>query len=129
VLAEANRNINNGRYDGADFETQCDSTVYTSYTSLDWKGEGYYRFQEPAGTMLPETFPGYGHCATGRTGWLNGIHPEDIGVEYIMTACFGENHNNCLNTESITVTRCPDGGYVYKLPQTGCVRRYCGFTP
>ena len=56
-----------------DFMCFCDAEG-RSYTSPRWQGAGYYRFLEPAGTMLPEKSPGYYHCGTRSVGWLNGTH-------------------------------------------------------
>ena len=46
LLDDASRN------DEYEFGYNCDKTGY-SYQSPDWKGTGWYRMVEPAGTMIP----------------------------------------------------------------------------
>ena len=42
------------------------------YTSLDWKGPGWYRVVDPAGSMLAESVEGIDeyHCGTQGAAWL-----------------------------------------------------------
>ena len=91
-----------------------------------WQGSGYYRFVEPAGTMMPESSPGERHCGTGRSGWLNGQHPTELGQEKALEVCFDFVNNICDQRRNITVTKC-DGFYVYYLVDVpSCNNRYCG---
>ena len=92
-----------------------------------WKGDGYYRFMEPSGTMMPEASPGVYHCGTTYAGWLNGHHPEEVGLEVEMEACFDNiNSGDCYYSTNITVTKCNGGYFVYHLVDTPYRnRRYC----
>ena len=90
-----------------------------------WKGNAYYRFEEPAGKRMPEVSPGENHCGTDSPGWLNGKHPTELGLEVEMEACFDDNSDACNLRSKITVTQC-NGFYVYFLVERGCYLRYCG---
>ena len=131
VLNEADRSVSNGgcgRYDGKgcyhDYRT-------ANNRSPGWQGQNYYRFMSPAGSMLLETKPLYYHCGTSGSGWLDGQHPEEIGVETEMIVClspgWNDNEDDCIINSTITVTNC-DGHFVYMLPETpeAGARRYCG---
>ena len=96
-----------------------------SYTSPMWRGPGFYRFVEPAGTQMPETFPGDYHCGTMAAGRLNGKHPTELGIEVEMEACFDWESVTCRYEHSITVTQC-NGFHVYYLENTTGYLRYCG---
>ena len=120
-----------------DEETRSDrieiSDIHNSYcdregredTSLRWKGEGYYRFMEPSGTMMPESSLGEYHCGTHYSGWLNGSHPMEIGLEVEMKACFLNGNTECYYKANIKVTNCSTY-YVYYLEEVpACYARYC----
>ena len=93
--------------------------------SPEWRGDGFYRFIEPSGTMMPESSPGIFHCGTGAAGWLNGQHPEEVGLEVEMEACF-DNGSDCNFSTKITVTKCYGGYYVYHLVDAPAyLSRYC----
>ena len=101
------------------------------YTSAQWKGEGYYRLMEPAGTQLPEYAPGIFHCGALYTGWLNGKHPDRSGEEVERTVCVDRDRGNerdCFGMKDIRVTNCK-GYYVYFLPEIFNHARYCGANP
>ena len=96
--------------------------------SARWNGDGFYCFVEPSGTMMPETSPGEYTCGTKGSGWLNGKHPEEVGLEVEMEACFDHDENStCEYKANITVTNC-NNHYVYHLVEldTSAVLRYCG---
>jgi len=102
----------------------CDKSGVSNSSPM-WRGPGYYRFEEPAGTRIPESPPGKHHCGTGAPGWLNGKHPTEVGLEVEMEACFDWDSEMCHRRTDITVTYC-DGFYVYFLVEpSGCARRYC----
>ena len=112
---------------------QLDYEGYSS-TSPQWHGAGYYRIMEPAGTQLSEFAPGSYHCGTLHTIWLNGTHPEEVGVEVRRTVCFdldSGNSRDCWFKEEITVTKCGEDFFVYFLPNTYKygLSRYCGANP
>jgi len=94
-------------------------------TSPDWKGPGWYRITEPAGSRIPEYSPGQLHCGTHASGWLNGTHPAVPGQQQDMKVCFNWSGNACMWSINVVVRNC--GGYfVYKLPDTPvCYLRYC----
>ena len=101
--------------------------------SPQWKGAGYYRLMQPAGTLLPEYAPGDFSCGTQHTGWLKGKHPEDSGSEVNMTACMDYDRGDrydCKYHFDIKVTNCK-GYYVYFLPDitNNGYARYCGTIP
>ena len=94
ILDEADRSVtnNNGRcrdYDGNwlkddDENRRCyGDREKKFYTSAQWKGEGFYRLVEPAGTQIPEYAPGRYHCGTISIGWLNVAHPIIYDLNYL----------------------------------------------
>jgi len=125
VLDDAARSVNNGGcgYNGGD-ECYCDQIDSSITVSPDWQGPGLYRIMSSAGSRLPESKPGFGHCGTAVPGWLRGEHPQDIYAEKNMTVCFHAG-GDCGWKADITVTNC-NGYYVYLLPDTPlCNSRYC----
>ena len=77
---------------------------------------------------MPESSPGVNHCGTAYSGWLHGQHPEEVGLEVEMEACFddGSSDNCSPDSNKITVTKCNDGYYVYHLVDTPSFNmRYC----
>ena len=111
ILDEADRSVNSGGcgYYGGD---QCTGDVYNCAGATRWKGPGYYRLLEPAGTQLPETAPRAFHCGTDVVITLNGKHPKELGVEVDMTVTFTYNHIQDVDKErdmdldtNITVTK------------------------
>merc|ERR1712226_63102 len=82
VLDDSMRNAETGGY--ADL---CD--VETTWTKApDWRGPGWYRMKEPAGTMIPENPVNVNQCGTYSPGWLNGTHPKTVGETVKQTICF-----------------------------------------
>ena len=128
LLDQADRGVNHGGCgDNGGDGCYCDR-IGRSDTSPDWQGPGNYRIMSSAGSRLPESSPGYGHCGTGGPGWLRGEHPQDIYAEKNMTVCFDNGGNDCFNDADITVTNC-DGFFVYMLSDTPyCHLRYCAVT-
>ena len=97
-------------------EENCDGYDGEEDMSGMWKGSGYYRFMEPSGIMMPESFPGYYHCGTNYPGWLNGTHPEEVGLEVEREAHFDVGSSDVY--VNISVTKCNGGYYVYHLVHT-----------
>ena len=103
-----------------------------SQTSEDWRGNGWYRFMEPAGTEIPENVVATQHCNTFRAGWLNGDHPEIPGQEVNREVCFNEGSESsseekrCSLRKDIKILHC-GSFYVYYLQKvsTGYLARYC----
>ena len=90
-----------------------------------WVGEGWYRFQEPAGTRMPETPPGHQNCGTVATGWLDGTHPTSLGDSIESKFCFNYDKTNCKEFTRGKVTNCGNF-FVYFLPEPRiCKMRYC----
>ena len=111
----------------------CDHTVQSKFNYRDdvskspgWVGPTWYRFTMPAGTRIPESRPGGGHCGTGSTGWLSGVHPKSPGASSNVKFCFDNDHVYvCRWSTQGKVTNC--GSYfVYYLENTPyCRLRYC----
>ena len=79
----------------------------------------------PAGTMIPEEVVPMSKCGSHMTGWMNGVHPTDLGENVWRQICFHWSSHTCLYSTNIEVTNCGDY-YVYKLPTRGhCSYRYC----
>ena len=85
---------------------------------------------EPAGHEIPDYSPGKFHCGTYGPGYLRDKHPDEVGVEVEMTACFdGIQGGDCIYKSVITVTKCTDF-YVYHLVKPpGHNLRYCATIP
>jgi len=107
--------------------TNADRQPIRSVTkSANWEGDGWYRMMSPAGTVMPESSPGAGHCGTKLAGWLNASHPSVPGEKVQGEACFANEDDDCFNAKEVTVTNC--GHYfVYLLKDTGLPfpARYC----
>ena len=73
----------------------------------------WYRFEGPAGTMMPEWAPDAYQCSTHAPGWLDGAHPGPGDSGEIHT-CWHWSGDTCLWESETTVTNC-GGYYVYYL--------------
>ena len=108
-----NRNYGYGRH--------CDEEGHDE----DWKGPGWYRMMNPAGSKIPEKPPPVYHCGTAWPGWMNGVHPSQHGETQEREICFNFYFNTCHEKTTITVINCKDY-FVYNLPKVpGCPMRYC----
>lgn len=95
-------------------------------TSSDWKKEGWYRMQAPAGVKMPESPPGKDKCGTLDAGYLAGSHPAIAGQTVDAKACFCGQGDDCVFSRAIKITNC--GKYfVYHLKQASSYypSRYC----
>ena len=45
------------------------------WTSVDWKGAGWYRITGGAGTKLADFVVAIQRCGTDASGWMSGGHP------------------------------------------------------
>ena len=109
-----------------------------------WKGPGWYRFMEPAGTKMIEYehVTGMGQCSTSDPTYLVGDHNSiQMGETVDREVCmfnskeFNSNGNECYvpysayypyHTINIKIKKCQEF-YVYKLPNIPqCNGRYCG---
>ena len=79
----------------------------------------------PAGTMIPEEVVPKYKCGSAMTGWMNGVHPTNLGENVWRQVCFHWSSSTCYRSTNIEVTNCGDY-YVYKLPsRSHCNYRYC----
>ena len=102
----------------------CDEEGRNNFDLGDFKGPGWYRMMEPAGTKIPEQPPPKNHCGTVATGWLNGSHPSQIGEKVTREVCFNYG-TKCWRKTTITIINC-SGFFIYNLPNTPtCELRYC----
>ena len=122
ILSEESRRITFSNPDNFLTLGDCEDQ---SYTSPMWRKDGYYRFVEPAGTMMSEVSPGSYHCGASAPGWLNGKHPTELGLEVEMEACFDYNSDACNHKRNVKVTNC-NGFFVYFLTTACDTLRYCG---
>jgi len=99
-----NRNYGYGRH--------CDG----SGNDEDWKGPGWYRMMNPAGSKIPEKPPHIRHCGTYNPGWMYGVHPSQHGETQEREICFNWNGKTCDWKTTITVINCKDY-FVYNLPK------------
>ena len=91
----------------------------------DWKGPGWYRMMDPAGSKIPEKPPSTFHCGTSTPGWMNGVHPSQHGETQEREICFNWYGKTCRWKTTITVINCKDY-FVYNLPKiSGICKRYC----
>ena len=120
VLDDPTRNMNHGE------DYNCDADWHA--TSPDWRGEGYYRIQEPAGVRIPTGGVSYKHCGTAGAGWINDdeekIPNMAIGEEVSVKVNYKWIHHE--EESVITVTKCPGDYFVYYLVNHNiCNMRYC----
>ena len=105
-------------------ENTCDK-VGKGNTSSGWKGKNWYRFEEPAGTQIPETKVPYSHCGSLHGGWImNGSHPKTSGTTVDAEVCFSKIISGCASTISIKIHNC-GSYYVYHLDDTPA--KYSGY--
>ena len=95
----------------------------------DWRGTGWYRMVEPAGTMIPESKVDQYQCGTPYSGWLAGSHPSNPGEEVSLKVCFRGLVTLCEASVDVKVRNCGDF-FLYYLPDTSvigsdCLYRYC----
>ncbi|KAI8516621.1 Mucin-4 [Branchiostoma belcheri] len=115
VLNEAWRNVQQVNDGNAD---RCD----------DGFAGQWYRFMEPAGTVMPtEAPPSVFRCGTDAPMWMNGEHPTLADGEVSRQACAYWLGNTCHWSATIQVRACLAGYFVYKLPRVPvCSLTYCG---
>ena len=106
-----------------------------------WKGPGWYRFMEPAGTKMIEyeTVKGMGDCSTQDPTYIVDADYDSIQMGEVVdrTACmfnskqFNQQGNPCFvptsvgDTINIKIKKCQDY-FVFELPNIEqCNGRYC----
>ena len=96
------------------------------YVSPDWKGCGWYKIVQPAGTKLSEVPVDHGYCGTAFPGWLNGTHPTNQGDIVNTRVCyFNTNEDNCFRHNQIQIIHCGDYFLYYLENAPSCNLRYC----
>ena len=100
----------------------CDNIQIAQRLSPDWKGEGWYRVIEPAGTKLADTLLNDNHCGTVGARYVQGSHPTNFGETVFTKACY---RKHCEQPQDIKIRNC--GKYfLYYLPETSsCWQGYC----
>ena len=137
VLDQSYRNIANTdcQYHNTSECQICDKAGH-SYTPNEWLGPNWYRFLEPAGTMMLHGLTTTTEVPTENQAWrgyLTGDHPTESGQTIDGYVCFMADHVSsggyCFRNAQIKITNC--GPYfVYELPDiSGCSYRYSGMTP
>ena len=58
------------------------------WTSVDWKGAGWYRITGGAGTKLADFVVAIQRCGTDASGWMSGGHPTVFQGEVTRTVNF-----------------------------------------
>ena len=91
--------------------------------SGDWKGKAWYRFVEPAGTILADSLVPWNHCGGRAVGWLNGTLPTnlDLGEIITRTVCFRWGGAHCFWTVNVKIKQCNEF-FLYELPGTDLPR-------
>ena len=119
ILSEASRSTNISTV-----LWYCDKD--SRYTSPSWEGPGWYKFANPAGTKMATSSPPTQRCGTNAPGYMVEIHPTEAGQTKKVKFCFHYGKNSCRWESFGEVTKCGDGDFVYKLPNTpACSLRYC----
>ncbi|CAF1425190.1 unnamed protein product [Didymodactylos carnosus] len=93
----------------------CDNSLVT----------GWYRFVQPAGTMIVASVTNVYQCSTIAPGWLNSSYPTTLGQAVTGYVCLNVGGVICQYSYPILITNC-SSFYVYFLaPVTICYARYC----
>ena len=95
-------------------------------TSPSWKGPGWYKFSNPAGTQIANSLVPMYRCGTARTGYMVDSHPTEVGQTKNVKFCWVLAQNPCYWDGKGEVTKCGEGDFVYKLPDSRPYNaRYC----
>jgi len=86
---------------------------------------GWYRFQSPAGNLLPTECPGGNYCGTQIPVWMKGTVPSVHQGIVATTACINQDRECCIGELDIAVRNC-SSFVTYRLaPTPGCNMGYC----
>ena len=111
------------------YQSLTDGTRKYDYTTANSKCEdtlnGWYRFQEHAGTQMVTECPPMYRCDTHFPVWLSGDHPTVAEGTVQRKVCIHSFGDCCKTSLFIQVKNC-SFYYIYKLhdPST-CNTRYC----
>ena len=104
---------------------QADSFKERFFINPDWRGSNWYRFEEPAGTQIPEKRIPYSKCGTSNSGWImTGSHPKTSGTTVDAEVCFSGIISGCASAIAIKIHNC-GSFYVYHLDDTPA--KYSGY--
>ncbi|XP_072272969.1 uromodulin-like [Pyxicephalus adspersus] len=103
-----------------------DYSNFYDWVHCDNNLNGWYRLKGEYGQHMPEfCVPKYS-CGTHAPMWMNGQHPSVNDGIVKRTACANWNEDCCLWSNTISVKKCSEGYYVYKLQGTpACYLSYC----
>ena len=113
-----------------DYQSLTDGTRKYDYTTANSKCDdtlnGWYRFQEPAGTKMVTKCPvSMNKSDASFPAWLSEDHPTVAECTATRKVCIHRNGNCCYDSVNIQVKNC-SSYYVYKLHDPGyCNTRYC----
>ncbi|XP_072347394.1 uncharacterized protein [Scyliorhinus torazame] len=86
---------------------------------------GWYRFNSPGGSTIPEAVVPVNHCSTSAPGWLRGRHPTPGDGEVKRTVCFHWSGNSCRWSQDIKIKRCRNYFVYYLKKSPACHLAYC----
>ena len=103
------------KYDYITVNSKCDDTL-----------NGWYRFQEPAGTKMVTKCPLENRCGANFLVWFSGDHPTAAEGVVQREVCTHKNGACCESSLFIKVKNC-SSYYIYKLRDVpgSCNARYC----
>ena len=113
-----------------DYQPLKDGTRKYDYTTANSKCDdtlnGWYRFQEPAGTKMVTTCPPENRCDANFPVWLSGDHPTVAEGTVQRKVCIHRDEDCCHSSLFIKVKNC-SSYYIYQLHDPGsfCNARYC----
>ena len=105
------------RYDYVTVSPKCDRAL-----------NGWYRFQEAAGTKMLTTCPPLGRCGANCPAWLSKDYPTVAEGTVTRNVCINAFGICCQSSVYIEVKNCTSY-FIYKLTDPGgwgCSVRYCG---
>ncbi|XP_040211860.1 uncharacterized protein LOC120942946 [Rana temporaria] len=92
----------------------------------DYDLSGWYRFKREYDQQIPEHCIPVDSCGADFPIWMNGSHPTVSDGIVNRTACSSWYVGCCTIPNNISVKKCPEGFYVYKLQSTPtCYSVYC----
>lgn len=86
---------------------------------------GWYRFESPAGNLLPTECPGGNYCGTQIPVWMKGTVPSVHQGIMATTACINQDRECCIGELDIAVRNCSSFVAYRLMPTPGCNMGYC----